>query len=119
MLANLYEALLGAIYLDGGLEAARGFVQETLAGPLAEAARAGHVENHKQRLQEWAQARGDAPPDYHTLEEQGSFERSAFRVQAEVAGRRFPAAWGRTRKEAEQHAAQEALTILSSEDQSR
>lgn len=113
--ANLFEAWIGALHLDAGLDAAAAFVHAALAPELTQAVDDGVARNHKQRLQEWAQARGDAPPDYHTLEEQGSFERSAFRVQAEIAGRRFPAAWGRTRKEAEQHAAREALSALEGE----
>ena len=113
VLANLYEALLGAIYLDGGLAAGRAFVQATLAGPLAEAARAGHVENHKQRLQEWAQRRGGEPPTYQLVERRGADHRSAFLVRAEVHGHEYPPAWGRTRREAERHAAREALLVLT------
>ena len=111
--ANLYEALLGAIYLDGGLEAARAFVVTSLATPLDEAARAGHVENHKQRLQEWAQRAGGEPPTYELVERRGGDHRSAFQVRAEVHGHRYPPAWGRTRREAERHAAREALLALT------
>lgn len=111
--ANLYEALLGAIHLDGGLEAARTFVLATLGDALDEAGRAGHDENHKQRLQEWAQAGGGEPPTYELVERRGEDHRRAFRVRAEVHGRAFPAAWGRTRREAERRAAREALLALT------
>jgi ribonuclease-3 len=111
--ANLYEAVLGAIYLDAGLPAARAFALATLAGSLERAASAGHVENHKQRLQEWAQADGGATPSYQLLAQRGEDHRRAFQMQVEVHGRRFAPAWGRTRREAERFAAREALLALA------
>lgn len=113
--ANLFEAVLGAVYVDQGLDAARAWVREVLSAELASAIQDGVEQNHKQRLQEWAQARGEAPPVYHLVEESGAFDRIAFRMQAEVAGRHFPTAWGRSRKEAERGAALEALLVLDAE----
>jgi ribonuclease-3 len=113
VLANLYEACLGAVYLDAGLDAARAWVRATLAGALARA-RAARVErNPKQALQELCQRRTGAPPVYVLLEERGDAHARAFHVAAEIAGRRFPSAWGRTRREAESWAAREALLVLA------
>ena len=70
LLADAYEALIAAIYLDGGLEAARGFVRRSLVeGAIAvEAERLGHTD-HKSALQEFLQSRGMAPGSYHVIAE--------------------------------------------------
>jgi ribonuclease-3 len=115
VLANLYEALLGAIYRDRGLEAARAFVLSSLADELGDAATEGVERNHKQRLQEWAQKDGGTPPAYHLVDERGDSHRRAFHVAVEARGRRFPAAWGKSRKEAEHWAAHEALLLIQEE----
>ncbi|MDF1799777.1 MAG: ribonuclease III [Planctomycetota bacterium] len=115
VLANLYEAVLGAVYLDGGLEAARRFALASLADSFARAAQAGHTQNHKQRLQEWAQSGGGQPPSYELLQKRGDDHRRSFQIRADVHGRSFPAAWGRTRREAEAFAAREAMLQLSLE----
>jgi ribonuclease III len=116
VLANLYEALLGAIYLDGGLDAARAFALASLAEPLARArARRGSA-NPKQELQHRAQQRSSELPVYHLLESRGEAHARAFLVCAELHGERFPSGWGRTRKEAESWAAHEALLVLHERD---
>jgi ribonuclease-3 len=112
VLANLYEALLGAVYLDGGLEAARAFTRATLEEALLRArARRGSA-NPKQELQQRAQQLSQELPRYHLLESRGEAHARAFLIQAELRGERFPPAWGRTRKEAESWAAHEALLVL-------
>ncbi|MFT4709421.1 MAG: ribonuclease-3 [Bacteroidia bacterium] len=115
VLANLYEAVLGAIYLDAGLEAARAWTLETLASAFALASSAGEERNHKQRLQEFAQSGGGEPPHYSLLDQRGEAHRRAFLVQASVDGEPYPSAWGRTRKEAERYAAMEALQVIETE----
>ncbi|MDP6519452.1 MAG: putative dsRNA-binding protein, partial [Planctomycetota bacterium] len=112
VLANLYEAVLGAVYLDAGLEACRTFMRTTLATPLGEALAKRGTDNPKQRLQETCQARWGAPPEYETIETRGAAHARAFLVRVNTDARSFPTAWGRTRKEAEQWAAHEALLIL-------
>jgi ribonuclease-3 len=112
VLANLYEAVLGAVYLDAGLEAARRFTLETLAAPMARVRDARGAPNPKQQLQQLAQERTGEPPTYVLLEERGSAHARAFCMAAEIDGRRFPSAWGRTRKEAERWAAYEAMLAL-------
>ncbi len=112
VLANLYEAWLGAIYLDAGLEVARAFVLDSLSGPLAQAQDVKTPGNPKQELQQLAQRRFGDPPNYRVLEEFGRAHARAFLVAAEVDGRDYPSAWGRTVKEAERWAAHEALLLL-------
>jgi len=116
MLANLYEATLGAVYLDGGIEAARTFTRETLRGPLERVQRLKSAPNEKQVLQRHSQTATGVPPEYALLSERGHAHAKAFLVAAEIAGRRFPSAWGRTRKEAERWAAHEALLVLAEEE---
>ena len=117
VLANLFEALLGAVYLDGGMEAARRFSLETLAGPLAEVREQKQGVNAKQVLQEFCQKVDGEPPRYELLETRGQAHSRAFLVRAEGGGQHFPSAWGRTRKEAEHWAAYEALLVLEPEEQ--
>ena len=115
VLANLYEAYLGAIYLDGGLSDARSFALASLRGPLARVTELEESHNPKQELQQRSQQETGSPPTYHQLDERGLAHSKAFLVAAEVGGRRFPSAWGRTRKEAERWAAFEALLELDAE----
>ncbi|MBK7642194.1 MAG: ribonuclease III [Planctomycetes bacterium] len=112
VLANLYEALLGAVYLDGGLEAARAFTHTTLEEPLALARARRGTANPKQELQHRTQQRWNELPVYHLLESRGEAHARAFLVCAQLREERFPSAWGRTLKEAESWAAHEALLVL-------
>lgn len=112
VLANLYEAVLGAIYLDAGLDAAQAFVRATLA-PLEAAHQVReHPAHPKQQLQELCQIEGGRPPVYELLEERGLPHARAFSVRARIGERTFGPAWGRTVKEAERAAAAEALRAL-------
>lgn len=113
--ANLYEAVLGAVYLDGGLEAARAFMRATLAEPLAAVRAQVRKANPKQALQQLVQARAQGLPSYELLDQRGRAHARAYLVAARIGERAFPAAWGRTVKEAERWAAHEALLVLSEE----
>lgn len=112
VLANLYEAIVGAIYLDEGLAPAREFVEQSLGEAIAAAVRRPTGAEPKQRLQHLAQTRTGDPPLYRVLVQRGRAHARAFQVAAEIDGERFPPAWGRTRKEAERWAAYEALLVL-------
>jgi len=117
VLANLYEAYLGAIYLDAGLEVARAFVLESLREPLARPFHQESPQNPKQELQQLCQREWGEPPKYATVEERGRSHARAFLVAARAGGREFPSAWGRTLKEAERWAAHEALLVLTEPEQ--
>jgi ribonuclease-3 len=112
VLANLFEAMLGAVYLDGGLEAARRVALAMLRESVEYAAAEYSSKNPKQRLQHLAQARWATLPSYEQLESRGSAHARAFLVRARIGEAAFPSAWGRTRKEAERWAAFEALLVL-------
>jgi ribonuclease-3 len=117
LLADAYEALIAAVYLDAGLEAARGFVRRTLVeGTITiEAERLGHTD-HKSALQEFLQSRGIAPGSYHVIAETGPDHQKTFRVEVRIAGHPSAMGCGRTKKEAEQSAAIAALIQLGAEE---
>ena len=113
LLADAYEAVIAAIYLDAGLDAARGFVLKTLVeGALAgEAERLGRTD-YKSALQELLQSRGAAPGRYYIIEETGPDHEKTFRVEVRVTGEITAIGTGKTKKEAEQSAAIAALIQL-------
>ena len=118
VLANLYEAVLGAVYLDAGLEGAREFALKTLADPMLAVQSRNGTHSPKQELQELCQGRWSCLPEYVELESRGPSHARAFLVQVQAAGESFPSAWGRTLKEAERWAANEALLVLEERNQS-
>lgn len=115
VLANLFEAVLGAVYLDGGLEATRSFTRETLSEALHAVRERTQAGVPKQVFQEYSQREFGQPPTYEVIETRGEAHARAFLVQARTRERSFPSAWGRTRKEAESWAATEALIVLEDE----
>jgi ribonuclease-3 len=115
VLADVFESLIAAIYLDGGHEAARQFIN-TYIGPEVELAAAGELGgNYKSLLQQFAQREYGSTPTYHLLDEKGPDHSKCFKIVAQVAGQRYQAAWGRNKKEAEQRAACNALSELKQE----
>ena len=113
LLADAYEAVVAAIYLDGGLDAARGFVLRSLVeGAISAEAEALGRTDHKSALQELLQSRGTAPGTYHIVEELGPDHEKTFRVEVRISGEISASGTGRTKKEAEQAAAVAALRQL-------
>src|SRR6185295_6038872 len=113
ILADTLEAVLGAVYLQYDLDIA-GEVIHRLFGPvMAQAARLGAGLDWKTSLQELTATRGLGVPDYH-IEETGPDHAKTFTAWAVVAGDRHGGAQGRTKKEAEQRAAEAAWLALSS-----
>jgi ribonuclease-3 len=116
LLADAYEAVIAAIYLDAGLEAARQFVQKTLVDGaiMVEAARRGHTD-HKSALQELLQSQGAPPCSYRIISESGPDHEKTFCVEVRIAGDVTATGTGKTKKEAEQAAAVAALLQLGAE----
>jgi ribonuclease-3 len=116
LLADAYEAVVAAIYLDAGLDAARGFVRKSLVeGALTAAAGALGRADHKSALQELLQSKGMAPCSYHIIEEAGPDHEKTFRVEVRITGEITASGTGKTKKEAEQAAAVAALHQLGAE----
>lgn len=115
LLADVYESVVGAIYLDGGLEVAKQFILLYLAPeiePVAEGASGG---NHKSLLQQVAQREFGATPQYHLLDEKGPDHSKCFKIAAVIGRHPYASAWGRNKKEAEQKAAMNALAQINGE----
>jgi ribonuclease-3 len=110
--AAVYEAVIGAMYLDGGLEPAREFIRRTVSEYLDPLADSQTHENYKSALQQYAQRHLNATPAYEALDEQGPDHSKCFEICVVIGGERFPSAWGPTKKQAEQSAARNALNAL-------
>ncbi len=109
------EAVLGAVYLDQGLEAARDFVDRQMTPELAEMARSGSPpENPKSLLQEFLQGQGRPAPQYHLAHREGPDHNPVFTVEAVVDGEVVAAGKGGRKSEAESAAAEAALQRLLS-----
>jgi ribonuclease III len=119
ILSAAYEALLGAIYVDGGYEAARGVVEQQFADELEpEVTVPGH-RDYKTRLQELTQRRFRATPVYALASERGPDHDKEFVVELSVEGRVVGKGVGRSKKLAEQAAAMEALASLDAPEPAR
>jgi ribonuclease-3 len=113
LLADAYEAIVGAIYLDAGLAAAGAFLRRTLLDPALETELDGLGRpDHKSALQEWLQQRGLGVAEYRLRKESGPEHKKTFEVEVWHDGRRLSASEGLSKKEAEQSAAKLALALL-------
>jgi ribonuclease-3 len=112
VLSDLFESLVAAIYLDGGMDAVRPLVERMLVPEIEKVASGEMGSNHKSLLQQWSQRDYGVTPTYEVLEEVGPDHSKSFRVSAQIGGRRYAPAWGRNKKEAEQRAASNALGEL-------
>ncbi|MEZ6136119.1 MAG: ribonuclease III [Pirellulaceae bacterium] len=115
LLSDVYEAIIAAIYLDGGFDLAREFILRTMHDELQQAVIGHSVGNHKSALQQLAQREHGGAPIYRVLSETGPDHSKLFQISAEVKKRKFTPAWGRTKKDAEQRAAGNALAELRGE----
>jgi ribonuclease-3 len=110
--AGLLEALIAAIYLDGGFEAAQKFILQEFDFLIRKADAEQVQGNYKSLLQQYAQQRFNVTPVYELLDEKGPDHNKCFEAQAVINERHFPSAWGTNKKEAEQKAALNALIEL-------
>jgi ribonuclease III len=109
VLAAVFEALVAAIFLDGGQEAAKAFVERCME-PEIDLAEAGEMgRNYKSQLQQLAQREHGVTPNYRLVDEKGPDHSKCFQVAAEIGDRRFLPAWGKSKKESEQRAAANAI----------
>jgi len=111
--AAVLESLIAAMYLDSGsMDEARRFILEVMGPQITEAAESEYQRNYKSQLQQHAQKVLNGTPMYELLDEQGPDHSKCFEVCVVIHGRRFPSAWGPSKKEAEQMAAYNALAEL-------
>jgi ribonuclease-3 len=105
--ADVVESLIGAIYLEGGLEAARGFIVANWGDRAASAAAARR--DAKTELQEWSHARFGVTPSYHVAERSGPDHDPQFTVVVEIEGLEPETGVSRSKRAAEQEAATRLL----------
>ena len=109
LLADTCEALVAAVYLDGGLEEARRLVLSELAPDIAQVRSPEFLRDYKSALQERAQSAGQPRPEYVVGDVSGPDHDRVFRVEVRVGATALGEGSGRTKKEAEQQAARQAL----------
>ena len=114
ILADAFEALIAAVYLDGGFQEARRLIEREMHAAL----RAGTVkvedENFKSQLLEFSQAEGHGVPRYLTIKEEGPDHDRTFTIEVYIDNEPYGVGMGKNKKDAEQAAAEKALQKLQS-----
>jgi ribonuclease-3 len=111
--ADVFESLVAAMYLDGGLEVTKTFVLKYIGPEIEQVAEGAHGGNFKSLLQQVAQREFGATPQYHLLDEKGPDHSKCFKISAVLGRHHYASAWGRNKKEAEQKAAMNALAEIN------
>jgi ribonuclease-3 len=112
VLSDLFESLVAAVYLDGGMEPARRLIERYMAQEIVNVAAGTRGLNHKSLLQQVSQRDFGITPTYSVVNEEGPDHNKTFQVLAQIGDHTYPPAWGRNKKEAEQRAAAHALAKL-------
>ncbi len=112
IIADCLEAVIGAVYIDGGLEPTRRVVRQIISFEFEEVAQFLSLRNFKGELLERLQAAGGGLPKYSVSDEDGPDHRKVFTVEVYVSGRRLGTGRGDSKKSAEQRAAESALASL-------
>lgn len=113
ILAGAYEALIAAVYLDGGLEVAHAMIKRHFALVLEEATQPDFLKDYKTQLQEYSQGRFKSTPTYRLEKETGPDHHKTFYIALFINGEIISHGEGRSKKEAEQDAAKKALQLLT------
>ena len=112
ILADTFEALVGTLYVDVSYEAASQFVLSHLAGYLEKARKGTLGKDYKTLLQEFVQQEGERQIHYSLIGESGPDHDKVFCMEVRIDGHRYASGTGKSKKEAEQHAAQVTLAQL-------
>jgi ribonuclease-3 len=115
LVANTVEALIGAIYKDSGIREGRKFVMANFSAMTDKALRNRRSMNYKSRLQYYVQKKFGLTPHYRVLSMEGPEHSKTFTLSAIVGSREFPPGTGKTKKDAGQKAARQALRVLQEE----
>jgi ribonuclease-3 len=114
-LADAFEALIGAMYIDQGLNPVRNFVLDKLSGKLAKVKATGIGRNYKALLQELTQAKHKKLPVYRIAETSGPDHDKRFNVEVTLENRKLGSGSGKTKRAAEMEAARSAWEKMASE----
>ena len=115
ILADVFEATLGAIYLDGGWSAAKDFALRQLTSLIEEVAGSDLKNNAKSLLQQIVQREFGATPQYVLLDENGPDHSKCFMMAVTIQGKTYKGAWGKNKKDAEMAAASNALSQIQNQ----
>ena len=115
ILGRAFEALIGAVYVDGGLRAAQRVILRALAEELQAIAIGGLERDPKSLLQQACQAQWQAAPRYETVEQRGPAHDREFRVEVHLNGEAMAQGMGKSKQAAEKVAAERALQTLPPE----
>lgn len=115
-IANAFEAVIGAVYLDAGIGKARDLIVDILKEEVEKVSRVGYISDYKSAFQEYAQKHKRELPHYRVIKESGPKHRRVFWIEVKVKGRRYGVGRGANKKEAEQRAAAMALRRLKMEE---
>jgi len=116
ILADSYEALCAAVYLDGGFGKAFEMIRKHLQETLRNLSLDLIEQDYKTKLQELVQAQGQKPPRYRLISESGPDHNKTFEIEVLISQKPIAQGSGKSKKEAEQNAAQRALEILKNPD---
>ena len=113
LLADAMEAVIAAVYQDGGFDAARQVILSLWGRRISEVA--DDARDAKTALQEWAQAQGDGPPDYVELDRSGPDHQPIFTIEVRLASGETEQARAGSKRQAEQTAAKALLERVSTD----
>lgn len=112
LLCDAFEALIGALYLEGGIEAVNEFMIPMLENVVEEIFQSHMDEDTKSRLQEWAQGHGFPSPRYILIAEEGPDHEKRFEMEVKIGNKPYGRGIGSSKQTAEKSAAKEALIKL-------
>ncbi|MBM7556595.1 ribonuclease III [Halanaerobacter jeridensis] len=112
ILADAFEALIGSVYLDQGLEVARTFILDLLIPNIQMVEEGNHIQDYKTLLQELLQKNSDYRPQYEVIKEEGPDHNKSFTVQVKFKGEVLGVGTGSSKKRAQQSSAKEAIDKL-------
>jgi ribonuclease-3 len=112
LLCATFEALIGALYLDKGIQAVQIFIQPFLESVADQILASGKIHDPKSRLQEWVQSEGNNAPTYKTISARGPDHAKVFEVEVLINGSKYGHGIGHSKQAAAKAAAQEALMGL-------
>jgi len=113
MLADTFEAVTGALYLDQGYDAAKEFISTSLLPRVTEIVSSKLYKDYKTNLQELVQSQGKSTPEYKTIDESGPDHLKTFTVEVHVDGTALGTGLGKSKQDASQEAARVALEKMS------
>jgi len=115
LLCATFEAFVGALYLDSGIDEVTDFLEPLLEAVADTVLSSGNIQDSKSKLQEWVQSKGNSAPVYQMISARGPDHSKLFEVEVLINGKKFGRGTGRSKQSAAKAAAQEALSLLGIE----